>query len=81
MIITDGDRRAVLTRYRQWRTRVKVAPEKVMHGICDYLAAEVRDAMLNDEDPRPEYVRQWAAADRYLTSMRDRPVYWRAGAR
>lgn len=77
MIVTDADRLAVLTRYRRWRKSVRSSPYNTMRAIRDHLAEMAITTLYLGEEPDPRHVREWRAADDYLTSMRNRAAFWR----
>lgn len=76
MIITDEDRRYVLTVYRQERARGMHSPAETMCILRNAWAALTAEDVFRGWPAQPEYPRRWAAAEEYARSMHGRPGYW-----
>ena len=76
MIITDDDRRYVLTAYRRERQFKTDSPAGVIAALRNVWANLVAEDVSKGNYPTPEFARRWAVAEDYYRSMRDRPDYW-----
>lgn len=77
MILTDADRRRVLSDYRRLRRTSPNSPQTIMRIIRDCAADWVLNALANGAEPNPVDIRQWEVAAEYCASIMRRPDYWR----